>query len=363
MRLLNIEIEGFRGIRSLNIDDFKQINLFVGANNSGKTSILEAIFLSIGIANPNLNVTINNLRDLAHNDNDDFRFIFNKLSYKSKLVISSKYDTNNYYRKLKISPNYELPDQTKDISQSKEVNKTNISYGSEVGRTQVNGLKLDVSIKERHKQRRDLKATISIRDGVVNTTRPKNYKEQLSGVYLTPNTGTNLDKRLEKLIIAKKENEIVDILKKMDSRVNNISLGTGGMIYLDVDGVNRLMPVNIMGDGIRRILSILVNIYEFKGGIVLIDEIENGLHFSSLTLLWSSILRAAVANNVQVFLSTHNIETLKHLNNTLHHEEFADMQKEVRSYTIRKLKNEHTKAYMYDFKKFQHSIAQEIEVR
>ena len=74
----DIKIENFRGITSLEIQDFKKINIFVGKNNCGKTSVLEALFLVTGISNPSLSVTINNMRSLVINNIVDLKFIFNK---------------------------------------------------------------------------------------------------------------------------------------------------------------------------------------------------------------------------------------------------------------------------------------------
>ena len=53
-----IEIERFRGIRYASIDGFKQINLFFGKNNCGKSSLLESLFLASGMSNPILPIHI-----------------------------------------------------------------------------------------------------------------------------------------------------------------------------------------------------------------------------------------------------------------------------------------------------------------
>ena len=83
----NIKIKGFRGIKSLVIDDLVRINLFLGKNNCGKTSILEALFLIIGITNPVLPRNIHLFRDLLLTQTDDFRFMFYRLDFNSKIQI------------------------------------------------------------------------------------------------------------------------------------------------------------------------------------------------------------------------------------------------------------------------------------
>ena len=45
-----IEIEHFRGIRHAKIDGLKEVNIFFGKNNCGKSSLLDAIFLISGLS-------------------------------------------------------------------------------------------------------------------------------------------------------------------------------------------------------------------------------------------------------------------------------------------------------------------------
>ena len=99
----SIHIRGFRGIPSLKIDDFKKINLFLGQNNCGKTSILEALFLIIGISNPNLSYNLNKFRGLIQTESDDFRFIFNKFDFDINLRIAAGFSSGQH-RILTIKP-------------------------------------------------------------------------------------------------------------------------------------------------------------------------------------------------------------------------------------------------------------------
>lgn len=82
MILSKISIENFRGIKTAQIDDLSRINLLVGKNNCGKSSILDAIFLLLGANNPGLIVQIDNIRGLLHTEANDFRFSFYKLDSK-----------------------------------------------------------------------------------------------------------------------------------------------------------------------------------------------------------------------------------------------------------------------------------------
>jgi AAA15 family ATPase/GTPase len=71
-----------------------------------------------------------------------------------------------------------------------------------------------------------------------------------------------------------------------------------------------MVPIPFMGDGIRRVLSIVLAIANAPGGVVLIDEVENGLHYSVMKDVWKAIALAARQFDVQVFATTHSWECI-----------------------------------------------------
>ena len=73
----------------------------------------------------------------------------------------------------------------------------------------------------------------------------------------------------------------------------------------------------MQGDGLRRYLNIVAASANPMNNILLIDEIENGLHYSAYKKLWEAIFALATTTNKQVFVTTHSKETLSHLNEML----------------------------------------------
>lgn len=364
MYFKNIDIQGFRGIKKLKIDDLQNINLFVGQNNSCKTSILEAIFLLLGVSNPELIIKINNFRDLIITEEDDFRFIFNDLNYKNQLMISAT-QGKNALRELVIEPQLK---KQKSISQSSyELNEESQTEMMNLGTSpldeSITELLLKFKIKEFQTAAKNHKAKLLIEKNKLTFVQPENYREKIRGVYVTPKIGlvANLEKELEDIIVNKRQQEIIEILNLVDQTITNISFGRNRMIYMDI-GIKKLVPINLLGDGIRRLLGLVLSIYNAKNGIVLIDEIENGLHYSILKDVWKVVFEAAKKFKVQVFVTTHNIETLKYLKEAAK-KAGTSTQRSIRSYTIRKLSDLSLKAYKYDFEKFDISIEQGVEIR
>lgn len=134
-------------------------------------------------------------------------------------------------------------------------------------------------------------------------------------------------------------------------------------IYLDMEGIDELVQINAAGDGIRRFLNIVSTIANLESKIVLIDEIENGLHYSAYKLLWQSILVISEVTNVQLFITTHSMETLKCLNEILREESNAKYRDWVNSYTIANTKLKGFQTYRYNYEGFTNAIENEIEIR
>jgi AAA15 family ATPase/GTPase len=81
------------------------------------------------------------------------------------------------------------------------------------------------------------------------------------------------------------------------------------VIHGDI-GEGRLFPLPVMGDGMTRLLSLVVAMGNAPKGVVLVDEVENGLHHSVLEKVWQTIAEAARQFEVQVFATTHSFECI-----------------------------------------------------
>ena len=83
-----------------------------------------------------------------------------------------------------------------------------------------------------------------------------------------------------------------------------------GVFFL-MGATNPKLPANLMGGGIMKLLNTALAMLNMQDGFVLLDEIENGLDYSSQRKLWDAIFSWAQRLNVQVFASTHSMECIK----------------------------------------------------
>ena len=304
MKFSSIHINNFRAIGDLDINNFKQVNLITGRNNSGKTTVLEALLQISGMSNPQLPVTINNIRDLALASDENFNFIFHNLDFNQEPHISAMLDGK--IRKLVIKPKYAALHNKKVVNTgiNNLISENKIALNDDDFPV-VNGLLLEFSDGEKEE---NFTSEISLSG---NRTRISNrYKEKLRCSFHTPQYSmTMLPQRMEKLLVNKQMDGIIEVLDEIDNKITDIRMGAGGILYSDI-GLDKLLPINIMGDGIRRILSIIATVSNLQGGILLIDEIENGLHYSTLKILWKALLKASEIYHVQLFATTHSNECI-----------------------------------------------------
>jgi AAA15 family ATPase/GTPase len=335
----HIDIHNFRGIESLTIKNIKQVNLITGRNNCGKTSVLEAIFLLTGMSNPQLILSIHSFRNISLTDNDDFSYIFNNFDLSQYPSITGQLDSHKRNLKIKAVDSITLKPLNHNSEQLQLPKEKFISNLSTDKQDTVEGLTFYFNIDGKDFQS-GVKLNLGqsnlgqlnlgqLNLGQLNSVEIKlaqNYKENLIGNFINPQTiMNNLDRRLDAMLVRKDLGTIVNAIKKIEPNLIDIRMGARGMIYADI-GIDKLVPINILGDGIRRILAILAAISERKNSILLIDEIENGLHFRTLSILWKAVLKAALDNNVQLFITTHSYECIEALTeiyeeNTLNLEE------------------------------------------
>ncbi|MEJ7685064.1 MAG: AAA family ATPase [Segetibacter sp.] len=172
----------------------------------------------------------------------------------------------------------------------------------------------------------------------------------------------NYKKDFELLIREKNKGELVENLKLIESRITDITSFSNGMVYVDI-GAKEMMPSNLMGDGFLKYLSTIVNLHEVKDGLLLIDELDNGLHFTALKNLWKVLLPTAAKYKTQLFITTHSKEAIFYLKELLEEDEFKIYQEYARGYTISKLSSSVVKAYKYDFDSLEYAMENDVEIR
>lgn len=347
--LEKILIDNFRGITQIEIDDLQRINLLVGKNNSGKTSILEAIFLLTGAGNPELPLKINHFRGIRKIDEDFWRSLFNDFRADSYITLKGESENPKEKRLLLIKPNNTLSDKNFTPVQDAYSGLSNL----------IDGLKLEYTVSDKTKKSEKINTAIIAKGAEIEFDIAENYQKSIQSHFLhSERLSEGFTESFDNIQIIKKTADVVNILRKIEPAIENLLILSGERVFCDI-GLERLIPVNMMGDGILRILLIIVGIYNARNGILLIDNIENGFHYSSQEIVWNAIIGAAREFNVQIFAATHSIECIRALSDSIAR---SDRHGDIRLFRIER-KDKQFKIIKYNQHHIQASLSSDWEVR
>lgn len=353
----NIKIKHFRGIESLEINDFGRVNVFLGQNNSGKSSILEAIRLLTGMGNPDMPQNINRFRTRNfYSSFKDLYYLFYNMDLKTSPEILSE-QVDGIKRDLRLTMTY--------VFDEKAAVQSNGQNGTQpVSETKnfFNTLLMDFDILSAEETKHYQSSLTVNPEGITINKKPaEEYLEKLNTIYLTADLwGINLASELTELFKRRQKGAVLERLKYFDNRIADVDILQDD-IYIDFEGIPEKLPIRMTGDGLRRYLNIVATSANPMTSIILIDEIDNGLHYSAYKKLWEAIFALATTTNKQVFVTTHSKETLYRLNEML--EDNPAYQQEMRLYTIANTLKNGFQAYKYTYEGLSGACENDVELR
>jgi AAA15 family ATPase/GTPase len=218
------------------------------------------------------------------------------------------------------------------------------------------GLKFDFTINDKHfeSQLRFDSANSTDATRIVS----EHYVESLRCTYLSPKYDFSASiQGLKNILQNKDEHFIIEGLRLIEPGVKDF-IFTDKEMLVDI-GLSKRIPVNMMGDGARKIVSLLTAVYDCKDGALLVDEISNGFHYSVMCNLWKVLINAAIRNNTQLFVTTHDVDSIKGLRDAA----LKSHKDIVAAFKLLKTSDDELKAYHYSLESLDYSINQEIEVR
>lgn len=349
----NIEITNFRGIKHLKIDDFSRVNVFLGQNNSGKSTVLEAITMLMSMANPDVPQMINAVRGRKPFSNFiDIKYFFRNMDVSTAPEVSSE-QTNGVLRHLKLGLSYVF-DELAD-PKNEPVQQTGTVY-------YVNTLEMNFDVTN-GPVTQNYKSWLRVNPQglLVNKKSAEGYMEKGRSWLIPSDLMTNsLASDLTELFRRNQKDVVLSLLKLFDERINGIEILTDD-VYIGFEGMAEMLPARVTGDGLRRYLGIVASAANPMIDMILIDEIDNGLHYSVYKKLWQALFALAAAGDKQIFVTTHSKETLGYLNEML--AEHPEYQQEMRLYTLARTPLKGHQAYKYTFEGLSGACANDVELR
>lgn len=350
----NIEIKNFRGIDHLKMDDFSRINILLGQNSSGKSSVLECLLLMMGMSNPDLPQTINSIRSRNYSSFADLNYMFHNYDLKIKPETSSVL-FDNTKRHLSLELAYVFDEKAQPDLQNGQIPTSETKIF-------VNTLKMLFDVEfGKQKRTHECCLTVNPQGYISNRKLAEGYLEKNSVAFISSDLAArNPANDLVELAKRRLKDIVIEQLRHFDDRITTLEI-LDNVAYVGLEGITQLLAVNMQGDGLRRYLNIVAASANPMNNILLIDEIENGLHYSAYKQIWEAIFSLATTTNKQVFVTTHSKETLSHLNEML--KEHPEYQQEMRLYTLANTPKKGHQAYKYTYEGIKAACENDVELR
>ena len=296
-----IRIKNYRGIKSLEIDNLKKYNFFIGNNGSSKTTSLEAIFSAIPndgnaiviMANSRgMQVKLSNNNSFFYNSNisDDIEFTLNddittKISLKNINRLNNNLLNSNNYNEFIYN-----------ISVFEKNNKT--LYESNFGIDPSNRI-FPIEIK--------------------TNTEWNEYIEKYGRCFwISPLTKYQygIAQITKEMIENKKKEYILKAIGFFEADIDDI-VSDGTEVLLSKKGVGKMLPISSFGGGLSSALDIITCLFYDGITSIFIDEAETGLHYTNFPKFCEVLIDISTNKNIQFFITTHSDEFLKDFYNIL----------------------------------------------
>ena len=305
----SISYENFRGLKRLDLPELSQITLITGRNNAGKTSILEGIFLFMDHIDVNCFSIINSFRRLAAGAHPSTVWgpAFYALNTSNPLSIRLNLDgvasSLRYERDDSFSPVETVDQNSQDLFEqftatSRSTFMLKWQYQQEdYSESGYNALNLSGGLRN------------------VKTNLPNNQMRFLPVTrYISPSVydDTSVINWLGQIVLKGEKAKVIEALKIIEPDLSDImTISNQGQMQIYIKVLDQVLPARIAGDGLNRLLAMLCAIQDTPDSIILIDEIDAGIHYSVLENLWNVIAVAAKGNGCQIIATTHSYECIQ----------------------------------------------------
>ncbi len=300
----SVHVKNFRVITDLKIDGLSRVNLFVGHNACGKTTVLESLFFLIGATNPKLPLSVNTFRGFPYVNQAVWPTYFHNMDVSIPIQVSATVAESREEQRLLIRPLYEHLRVGRE-TYAPPLSTSGVPIASGIDGN-PNGLELEYSTSGDPGSRQTSSVLLRGEELVEEGAKARVPR----GTFVLPLV-LDLRDKFSEVQRKKRVQEVIGLLKEIEPTIEDLRLlDPPGVLYADT-GAAELIPVNLMGGGIMKLLSTALAMLNLQDGFVLIDEVENGLGYLSQRELWDAIFRWAQKLNVQVFASTHSMECIK----------------------------------------------------
>lgn len=319
--LQTLKIEKFRGFKEFKLHNLGRLNLLVGTNNSGKTSILEAIQLLRSRKDLSVLASAMDARgEYLWNEQKDKTLDIRHLFYEHEVEPGQSFAIMGFTNgnSDKITGSIYLGKSDSNDRQATLFDAAD----SEEAWSEPAVLKFNLEWENRGDVlgwQRSLSSDGGLRWDDVRPLRFSKISKIEDGTRTQFVSSSALQSRemielFDKIVLEPEETLVQQAIRIIEPNIERIaSLGSRRYSSRSREGfVIRLsnshqrVPIGSMGDGTWRMLGLALAAVGASGGVLLVDEIDTGLHFTAMSDMWKLIWETAKKLDIQVFATTHS---------------------------------------------------------
>jgi hypothetical protein len=326
-KIASLVIQRFRAFRELRIENLGRVNLITGRNNTGKSSVLEALRILASDASPTVVYSILRFREEDVGEVDepgrvpDAEGLFQLSSlFHGFPQFSAKLDpiviaSHGMQRSMRLSMEAGWFSEERDpdgarrrVLQSQKLFDENEGLPAMV--IDAGGVRrfmpLDFLRQYAHRM-------APFRSEFADEPR-------LPCVFVSPYGGertATLGPLWDKIALSDREKDVIEALRIIDPEISAVSM-VGGESHrqarraiVRAAGIPRPVPLRSFGDGLNRLFGIVLSLVNAKDGLLLIDEFENGMHHTVQLDAWRAIFHLAKRLDVQVLATSHSWDAVE----------------------------------------------------
>jgi AAA15 family ATPase/GTPase len=332
-----LQISGYRALQLVNLSQLGQVNIFVGDNNAGKTSILEAIsilcnpldpFQWLEVSQRRLYLGLSQLITPRPNS-EALKWIFsqkigasNDEIYQAEILIEANGTTPIHELKAKLG---EIYGSGVEKNNQKSFDKDISSPQEEVSSPEIDSVRAGL----------ELEIAVNLASAQLNLFPPEAEREifqfwenerfvqrrrnkpivKNATIFPSYSSSEPILERLSRIIRQEEDgkNEVLELIRSFDNNILDIqilSMPTGiATLYIKHKELG-LAPLYVFGDGFKRALVIALTLLTTAKGVLLVDEIETSIHVSALGSVFSWLIETCRRREIQLFVTTHSLEAI-----------------------------------------------------
>jgi len=370
--LKSLKIKNFRSFPSFEMQNLGRLNLIVGKNNSGKTSILEAIQLLTSHSHFEILEILKSVMtrrgEYINDENGDYELDIRNLFSDRIIHAGSEFsigERHNDLEKITVSLSHIGENHLVSIQSLK--NNPMLTGGMESHLPDLRGFEINI-----RKLSVELKLPLSSNDGLsfnsIGGFRKdlRNMPTKTQFIGLGSLTTEQTIELFDRIVLTQEEDLVTETIQLLEPNIKRIAAtgsehtkqNTSRRRFIAKLSNNDRIPIGSMGDGVWRMLGLALAIVNAKDGVLLVDEIDTGFHFTAMSDMWKMLWKTAKRLNVQIFATTHSDDCWKRLANIANTENPSED-----GITIHRIEKGKTQSIIFTERQIAIAAERHIEVR